>query len=149
MIDKFALLTCVVLTSSTAFGQMFAHCWDDSGKKIDGSDAKALVNLMIRTGIPGNHRPQGDDWTVALNCQNVWVMPGYSRMYYLCSMQHSERYYSFSESDSASVVNILESHGFLSEMNGEITKWQVKQLSCGTSYWTRSMMTTSSGGSAQ
>ena len=145
---KFILFVFIGLTSSTAFGQMFAHCWDDSGKKIDGREAKVLVNLLFSSGVPSNHRPQGDEWKVALNCQNVWVMPNYSRMYYLCSLRDATRTYSIGEVDSSAVVKILESYGFPSETNGEITRWQVKQLSCGTSYWTQSSTAQMSGGSA-
>lgn len=131
-----SLLLSLSILTPAAFGQSFAHCWERSGKKIDGPEAKYLVNIMIQTGVPSYHRPNGDEWnTVVLNCQNVWVMPNYSRMYYACRMQVENRIYSVGEASSAAIVKILESHQFPSETGGEITRWQVNQLSCGTSEW--------------
>ena len=130
----------VFVLAPAAFGQTFGHCWTDTGKKIDGPEAKTLINVMMKNGVSSYQRPQGDEWNVSLICQNVWVMPRYSRMYYLCSLRDRNQMYSVGEADSAAIVKTLESHGFPSESSGEITRWQVKQLSCGTSRWTHSSL---------
>lgn len=131
-----SLTVSLLILTPTAFGQTFAHCWESSGKKIDGSEAKSFVNIMIQIGVPSYHRSNGEEWsTTVVNCQNVWVMPNYSRMHYACRVQLQDQIYSVGEASSAAIVKILESNHFPSETGGEITRWQVNGLSCGTSDW--------------
>ncbi len=126
----------ILVLAPIASGQSFAHCWERSGKKIDGADAKSLIGIIAKSGIPDFHRPNGDEWnTDVVNCQNVWVMPNYSRMYYACKIQLQGKTYSVDEASSMQLVKILEANQFPYETGGEITRWQVNQLSCGTSEW--------------